>query len=75
MIRRIDQVAKWRREKENKRSQEEESKWTREEKKRLIKKRTSNRKDTERSREKYKRAALLLTDFLDDLLTSTPNIL
>jgi chromosome segregation ATPase len=27
------------------------------------------------SREKYKRAALLLTDFLDDLLTSTPNIL
>ena len=27
------------------------------------------------SREKYKRAALLLTDFLDDLLNSTPNIL
>ncbi len=27
------------------------------------------------SREKYKRAALLLTDFLDDMLTSTPNIL
>lgn len=27
------------------------------------------------SREKYKRAALLLTDFLDDLLTSTPNVL
>ena len=27
------------------------------------------------SREKYKRAALLLTDFLDDILTSTPNIL
>ena len=27
------------------------------------------------SREKYRRAALLLTDFLDDLLTSTPNIL
>ena len=27
------------------------------------------------SREKYKRAALLLTDFLDDLITSTPNIL
>lgn len=25
--------------------------------------------------EKYKRAALLMTDFLDDLLTSTPNIL
>ncbi len=27
------------------------------------------------SREKYKRAALLLTDFLDDMLKSTPNIL
>lgn len=27
------------------------------------------------SREKYKRAALLLTDFLDDMLTSTPNVL
>lgn len=27
------------------------------------------------SREKYKRAALLLTDFLDDMLTNTPNIL
>jgi hypothetical protein len=27
------------------------------------------------SREKYKRAALLLTDFLDDLLSATPNIL
>jgi len=27
------------------------------------------------SREKYKRAALLLTDFLDDLLSNTPNIL
>ena len=27
------------------------------------------------SREKYKRAALLLTDFLDDMLTSTPNLL
>jgi hypothetical protein len=27
------------------------------------------------SREKYKRAALLLTDFLDDILTSTPNVL
>jgi hypothetical protein len=27
------------------------------------------------SREKYKRAALLMTEFLDDLLTSTPNIL
>jgi chromosome segregation ATPase len=27
------------------------------------------------SREKYKRAALLLTDFLDDMLTATPNIL
>lgn len=27
------------------------------------------------SREKYKRAALLLTEFLDDMLTSTPNIL
>ena len=26
-------------------------------------------------REKYRRAALLLTDFLDDLLTNTPNIL
>ena len=27
------------------------------------------------SREKYKRAALLMTEFLDDLLNSTPNIL
>jgi hypothetical protein len=27
------------------------------------------------SKEKYKRAALLLTEFLDDLLTQTPNIL
>ena len=27
------------------------------------------------SREKYKRAALLMTEFLDDLLTQTPNIL
>ena len=27
------------------------------------------------SREKYKRAALLLTEFLDDLLNQTPNIL
>lgn len=27
------------------------------------------------SREKYKRAALLMTEFLDDILTSTPNIL
>ena len=27
------------------------------------------------SSEKYKRAALLMTDFLDDLLSSTPNIL
>jgi DNA repair exonuclease SbcCD ATPase subunit len=27
------------------------------------------------SREKYKRAALLLTDFLDDMLNNTPNIL
>ena len=27
------------------------------------------------SREKHKRAALLLTDFLDDLLNDTPNIL
>jgi len=27
------------------------------------------------SREKYKRAALLLTEFLDDILTQTPNIL
>jgi hypothetical protein len=27
------------------------------------------------SREKYKRAALLMTEFLDDLLSSTPNIL
>jgi hypothetical protein len=25
--------------------------------------------------EKYKRAALLMTEFLDDLLSSTPNIL
>ncbi len=29
----------------------------------------------QQSREKYRRAALLLTDFLDDILTSTPNIL
>ena len=27
------------------------------------------------SREKYKRAALLLTDFLDDMLNNNPNIL
>ena len=27
------------------------------------------------SREKYKRAALLMTEFLDDILNSTPNIL
>jgi len=27
------------------------------------------------SREKYKRAALLLTEFLDDMLNQTPNIL
>ena len=27
------------------------------------------------SREKYKRAALLMTEFLDDILTQTPNIL
>lgn len=27
------------------------------------------------SREKYKRAALLMTEFLDDLLNQTPNIL
>jgi len=27
------------------------------------------------SREKYKRAALLLTDFLDDMINQTPNIL
>ena len=27
------------------------------------------------SKEKYKRAALLLTEFLDDLLKQTPNIL
>ena len=27
------------------------------------------------SKEKYKRAALLLTDFLDDIINSTPNIL
>ena len=27
------------------------------------------------SREKYKRAALILTEFLDDLLSSQPNIL
>ena len=27
------------------------------------------------SREKYKRAALLLTDYLDDLLNTTPNLL
>lgn len=27
------------------------------------------------SREKYKRAALILTEFLDDLLSQTPNIL
>ena len=27
------------------------------------------------SREKYKRAALILTDFLDDIINSTPNIL
>ena len=27
------------------------------------------------SSEKYKRAALLMTEFLDDLLSSTPNIL
>ena len=27
------------------------------------------------SKEKYKRAALLLTEFLDDLLNQTPNIL
>ena len=27
------------------------------------------------SREKYNRAALLLTEFLDDLLNQTPNIL
>jgi hypothetical protein len=27
------------------------------------------------SREKYKRAALLLTDFLDDIINSNPNIL
>jgi hypothetical protein len=27
------------------------------------------------SREKHKRAALLLTDFLDDLLNDNPNIL
>lgn len=27
------------------------------------------------SREKYKRAALLMTEFLDDLLSQTPNIL
>ena len=27
------------------------------------------------SREKYKRAALLMTEFLDDILTSTSNIL
>jgi hypothetical protein len=26
------------------------------------------------SREKYKRAALLLTDFLDDIINSHPNI-
>ena len=27
------------------------------------------------SSEKYKRAALIMTEFLDDLLSSTPNIL
>lgn len=27
------------------------------------------------SREKYKRAALLMTEFLDDILNQTPNIL
>ena len=27
------------------------------------------------SREKYKRAALLMTEYLDDLLNQTPNIL
>jgi hypothetical protein len=27
------------------------------------------------SKEKYKRAALLLTEFLDDILNETPNIL
>ena len=27
------------------------------------------------SREKYKRAALLMTEFLDDILNSNPNIL
>ena len=27
------------------------------------------------SRERYRRAALLLTDFLDDMLSSTPNVL
>tara|TARA_B110000285_G_C15052426_1_gene577715 strand:- start:212 stop:361 length:150 start_codon:yes stop_codon:yes gene_type:complete len=27
------------------------------------------------SSEKYKRAALLMTEFLDDLLSSTPNVL
>jgi len=30
---------------------------------------------TQMSKEKYKRAALLLTEFLDDLLNQTPNIL
>lgn len=30
---------------------------------------------TKDSKEKYKRAALLMTEFLDDLLNSTPNIL
>ena len=30
---------------------------------------------TKDSKEKYKRAALLMTEFLDDLLNQTPNIL